>query len=158
MPQIPWTVQTRDHPGSTLSEIKNEPDWTQGHQHRVGLLNQQGRRPGLTHQDDELDDENEAPAQIWQETKDKAKKGDLTNFRDIMHEQKDFRLIHPKVDRSLGWRYVLQASEDWIKNQEEWPANIEKREKEEEAKKEKAQQEQDEKASKQDQDENSTLR
>jgi len=44
-------------------------------------------------------------------------------------------------NRSLGWRFVLDASEDFIKNEQEWPANIEKKKKQEEAKKK----EQDEK-------------
>lgn len=35
----------------------------------------------------------------------------------------------------MGWRYVLHTTEDWVKNSEEWPANIQKRKKEEEAKK-----------------------
>lgn len=47
---------------------------------------------------------------------------------------KDFHLRRPE-NRSLGWRYVLEASEDWVKNSEEWPANIKKRQKAEQAKK-----------------------
>ena len=33
----------------------------------------------------------------------------------------------------MGWRYVLNTSEDWIKNTEDWPANIQKRNAEENA-------------------------
>lgn len=42
----------------------------------------------------------------------------------------------------LGWRYVLHTTEDFIKNQQNWPINIQKEEKEKQQKK---QQEQDEK-------------
>jgi len=35
----------------------------------------------------------------------------------------------------IGWRYVLNCTEDWVKNVEDWPANIQKRRKQEEAKK-----------------------
>lgn len=28
----------------------------------------------------------------------------------------------------MGWRYVLDTTEDWVKNQEEWPINIKRRE------------------------------
>lgn len=34
---------------------------------------------------------------------------------------------HPE-GRSLGWRYVLDYSEDKIKNEQDWPANVKKRE------------------------------
>ncbi len=36
----------------------------------------------------------------------------------------------------MGWRYVLDTTEDWIKHIEDWPANIQKRQAEEKAKKE----------------------
>ena len=36
-------------------------------------------------------------------------------------------------NRSIRWRYVLDFTEDWVKNQRPWPVNIQK-EKEEEAK------------------------
>lgn len=42
-------------------------------------------------------------------------------------------------NRGIGWRYVLEVTEDFVKNKQEWPANVGKRQKEEEAKKEKKQ-------------------
>lgn len=50
---------------------------------------------------------------------------------------------------SVGWRYVIDTTEDWIRNQEPWPANLKKRKKEEEdgekEKHEKEEKEEDEK-------------
>jgi len=37
-------------------------------------------------------------------------------------------------NRSIRWRYVLEFTEDWVKGQQPWPANIQKEKKEEEAK------------------------
>src|SRR3569833_2830821 len=47
----------------------------------------------------------------------------------------DFHLRHPE-NRSLGWRYVLDTTEDWVKNQEKWPANVSRANKEKELKRE----------------------
>jgi nitrate reductase (NAD(P)H) len=59
MPPVPWRVQITDHPGSTREEIEQEPDWNLGHEHRVGYLNRDNRRPGLTHTVDERNEEDE---------------------------------------------------------------------------------------------------
>lgn len=40
--------------------------------------------------------------------------------------------VHP-----AGWRYVLSVSEDWVKNKQDWPANIQKRKRQEEQEKSK---------------------
>lgn len=139
MPPIPWRVQTTDHPGSTQKEIEQEPDWNKAHrhEHRVGYKSYRyGRRPGVTHADDERtadDDDVEKAREGYKVISNKAKRGDLVNFRDIVLNEKDLHLRHPE-NRSLGWRFVLQCTEDWVKNEEEWPANIEKRKKEEEQK------------------------
>lgn len=151
---IPWKVSVRHHPGSSAQDIKNEPHWTTGHQHRIGYRNRQDRVPGLTHQYDEAGDppdltrspsssDQDAEAEFDEEAKEgyrklkeKAQRGELVNFRDIVTNEKDLHLRYPE-NRSLGWRYVLDATEDWVKNEEEWPANVEKRQKEEAAKKEK---------------------
>lgn len=53
-----------------------------------------------------------------------------------MSNLQDFHLRYPDV-HSAGWRYVLDTTEDWIKNVENWPANIQKRHAEEKAKEEK---------------------
>ncbi|KAI5368020.1 putative oxidoreductase, molybdopterin-binding domain, oxidoreductase FAD/NAD(P)-binding protein [Septoria linicola] len=151
---IPWKVSVKHHPGSSAKDVQDEPEWTHGHQHRIGYRNRQDRVPGLTHQDDEAGQEpdltrsssnSEQEGEIefddvakadYENLKKKAKRGDLINFRDIVQNEKDIHLRWPE-NRSIGWRYVLEATEDWIKNEEEWPANIEKKQKEEAAKKEK---------------------
>lgn len=140
MPPIPWRVSVTSHPGSTKEDIRNEPDWGRGHQHRVGFKNRQDRRPGLTHGNDELtakDEEVLEKVRDLRQLKDRAKKGELINFRDIAQHEKDLSLEETKkATRPLGWRFVIHASEDWVKNQQGWPANINKKEKEEEARKE----------------------
>lgn len=119
---------------STKKEIRDEPDWGSGHQHRIGFKNRQDRRPGLTHGDDELTAEDEEVRERVQELRnisDREKKGELINFRDIAEHEKDLTLGgRKKVTRPLGWRFVIDTSEDWVKKQQEWPANIQKREKE----------------------------
>jgi nitrate reductase (NAD(P)H) len=139
MPPIPWRVNITDHPGSTQSEIEEEPDWQAGHlhEHRIGYKNRHNRIPGVTHAQDEhteVDDLNQEAREGYAKLARKAREGDLVNFRDVVLNEKDLHLRHPE-NRSLGWRFVLQYSEDWVKYKEEWPANIQKRQKEEEAKK-----------------------
>ena len=139
--QVPWRVQVTQHPGSTTEDIANEPDWKNihGHNHRVGFRNKQvDRLPGITHRDDERIEEaeelgDEAKAK-YEKLKARAKKGDLINFRDLIEGEKDLHLRHPE-NRSLGWRYVVEATEDWVKNKEEWPANIKRRQQKEEKRK-----------------------
>jgi nitrate reductase (NAD(P)H) len=138
MPPIPWRVDITDHPGSTRDEIEQEPDWQAGHQHehRIGYKNRYDRRPGVTHEQDEHTEADELAEEArgrYEELVREANKGDLVNFRDIVQNEKDLHLRHPE-NRSLGWRFVLQCSEDWVKNKEEWPANIQKRQKEKEIK------------------------
>ncbi|KAJ4339892.1 hypothetical protein N0V87_002830 [Didymella glomerata] len=139
---IPWRVQITDHPGSTAEDIKNEPDWKNIHEHshRVGFRNKQGDRlPGITHRDDERIEDaeelgDEARAE-YEELKQRAQRGDLVNFRDLVEGEKDLHLRHPE-NRSLGWRYVVEFTEDWVKNEEEWPANIKRKQQEEKKKRE----------------------
>jgi nitrate reductase (NAD(P)H) len=140
MPPVPWRVRVTDHPGSTREDIEREPDWSKEHRHdhRVGFRNRYDRIPGVTHSQDEISEEHgsEEARKEYQQLKERAQKGDLVNFRDIVQNEKDLHLRHPE-NRSLGWRYVLQFTEDWIRNQEKWPANVQKWKKEEEEKKKK---------------------
>ncbi|KAL5609456.1 hypothetical protein FOVSG1_004137 [Fusarium oxysporum f. sp. vasinfectum] len=131
----PWVVKVQAHPGSTAEEIRNEPDWVSGHQHRIGFRDRNNRLPGLTHKDDEYREEVAREKQKYLAFQKRAKSGELINFRDLIENQKDFHLRHPE-NRSLGWRYVLNATEDWVKNKEPWPANLKKQEVEEKKKKE----------------------
>ena len=148
----PWSVNVTGHPGSTAEDIGNEPDWSGGHQHRIGFKNRQDRVPGLTHAAD--DDEEGEISGVWRSPSDEnyererfdehakaeyeslrnsVQKGELVNFRDIILNEEDFHL-HDPDNRSLGWRYVLDCTEDWVKNTQKWPANIKRKEKEEAAK------------------------
>jgi nitrate reductase (NAD(P)H) len=134
MPQIPWQVTVQDHPGSSTTEIEQEPNWgVAGSQHRIGFKNRQDRKPGLTHTDDDASDE--APSlshslgseedldDIAAGTAAKAElarlaarksQGDLLSFSDLIKHQPDLHIKHPE-NKSLGWRYVLNATEDWVK-------------------------------------------
>ncbi|KAF2020451.1 hypothetical protein BU24DRAFT_382381 [Aaosphaeria arxii CBS 175.79] len=137
MPQIPWRVEVTAHPGSTREEIKQEPDWTQANEHRIGYVNRDDRKPGLTHPSDEqrVDEEGdryiEEARREYEQLRQRREKGDLITFRDLIQGEPDLHLRHP-ADRSIGWRYVLDCTEDWVRNKEPWPANIQKRKKEEE--------------------------
>jgi len=97
MPAIPWRISVQDHPGSSFADLKNEPEWGVGHQHRVGYKNKQDRRPGLTHsQDESYDDEDETAQEHFQDLKNDAKKGTLTNFRDLVSQQEVS--VHGDID------------------------------------------------------------
>ena len=133
--QVPWDVSVKGHQGSSDQDIDNEPDWVKLQAHAIGFKNSDGRRPGLIHEHEE---EIKEARRSREDLSDRVETGDLVNFRDIIESQEDFHLRHPE-NRSLGWRYVLETTEDWVKNQERWPANLEKlkREKEETEEKEK---------------------
>jgi len=133
MPQIPWTVKVRQHPGSTAEEISNEPHWDATHPHRVGFKNNQNRVAGITHSSDEYQNEVKEAKEKQEELRKHVDHGDLVTFRDVIKDQKDFHLEHPE-NRPLGWRYVLNTTEDFIRNQEAWPVNLAKRKKEQEDK------------------------
>ncbi|KAG9256137.1 uncharacterized protein F5Z01DRAFT_635090 [Emericellopsis atlantica] len=119
---VPWTVTVQPHPGSSTQDIANEPEWGFGHEHRIGFKNRSNRLPGITHKEDrhreDVVEEKKEQAQLQNE----AKEGKLLNFRELIQHQKDFHLRCPE-NRSLGWRYVLNTTEDWVKNEQEWPAN-----------------------------------
>jgi len=147
MPQIPWQVHVRDHPGSSEKELQAEPDWSANtSEHRIGFKNRQDRRPGFTHASDEQevkipnlsrssssggdsDYGGEAKAK-YEELLSEEHQGKLVNFRDIVKHEPDMHIRHPE-NRPLGWRYVLECSENWVKSQEGWPANVQKRKREE---------------------------
>jgi nitrate reductase (NAD(P)H) len=102
MPPVPWRVRTTNHPGSSLDEIEQEPNWETEHQHehRVGYKNRYNRQPGVTHEHDEQDDTETARAG-YDEIARREEEGDLVNFRDIILNEKDLHLRHPE-NRSLG--------------------------------------------------------
>lgn len=102
------------------------------HEHRVGFRDRNNRFPGLTHNGDEAREEDafdEKARAKHEALLRRAKRGELSNFRDIVKNEQDRALKYPHK-RPLGWRFVLPETEDWVKQTEEWPANVEKREKE----------------------------
>ncbi|KAL4967501.1 nitrate reductase [Aspergillus stella-maris] len=145
------STSTTGHPGSSLSEIKNEPDWTAqpGH-HRLGLRNSCGRYAGQTHIGDEPGESpagvNEAREEV-RVLKEKVGRGELVSWRGVIEDEADreaFHLKHPSK-RPPGWRYVPAFTEDWVKEGQEWPANVERRKREEEERKNKEEQEKQQK-------------
>lgn len=129
------------HPGATLEEILDEPDWAAGDSHRVGFKTVEGRRTGFTTggPDDELTDPKivEDAMKKFELLRGKARKRELINFRDVVQGMTDFHLLHPER-RAVGWRYVLRCTEDEVKYGQMWPANIKRKErKDKEERKEK---------------------
>lgn len=120
-------ARVADHPGSSQEDIESEPDWGLGRNHRIGFLNNDDRRPGLVHGADEQDDEEEAELVAEQNEdverlRSRRQHGELINFRDVMENKADFHLKHPN-DHPPGWRFILDITEDWVKQTEDWPAN-----------------------------------
>ncbi|CCC12775.1 unnamed protein product [Sordaria macrospora k-hell] len=126
----PWEVRVQDHPGSSADEVNQEPDWEANHSHRIGFVNQDDRRPGLTHPREEYAEEIEDARKQLEEMRSKVDMGELVNFRDIIQSQRDFHIKYPE-ERPLGWRYVLNTTEDWVKNKEPWPANLQQHQRQE---------------------------
>ncbi|EOD44175.1 putative nitrate reductase protein [Neofusicoccum parvum UCRNP2] len=118
MPPVAWSVEVRDHPGSSADDIAKEPDWDALRKHRIGFRDDQDRAPGITHQHDE-----EIERSV-REPKD-ARSGAPTNFRDVVQNHKDFyfRASAP-ANRSTGWRDVLDTTEDQIKNLKDFPGDV----------------------------------
>lgn len=83
----PWIVKIQAHPGSTAAEIHNEPDWVAGHQHRVGFRDRNNRLPGITHKADEHREHVSREKQNHLAMQQKAKSGELVNFRDLIENQ-----------------------------------------------------------------------
>jgi len=87
----------KDHPGSSAQEIKDEPDWTTGHHHRIGFKNREGFVPGVTHPRDEYDDEVERATRAWRQLRAEAQKGQLINFRDLVNNQEVLLKSRPQL-------------------------------------------------------------
>ena len=132
----PGPVRVGNFTGATKKEVDEEPQWGAGHNHRVGFLNKQSRVAGFTHDGDHDEEEvedrkftNEAMRKS-RELRRAAQDGKLLNFQDIMKGQSDFHRERPE-NFPPGWRFMVLAREDWIRNEQEWPANVKRREKEE---------------------------
>jgi hypothetical protein len=101
----PRKARVGNFAGSTNEEIKNDPDWHAGHNHRVGYRNNQNRIAGFTHDGDykeEEDDDREFTKESmnrYRSLRERARKGDVLNFQDIMHSQSVRAYAHPPVPR-----------------------------------------------------------
>lgn len=95
---MPWDALkpavVTQHPGSSGKEIEEEPEWSRGHNHRVGYLNRQGRFAGLTHDGDFDPYETEEDRKFrdeairkHRELRERSKEGELLDFQDIMKNQ-----------------------------------------------------------------------
>ncbi|GKT41145.1 nitrate reductase [NADH] 1 [Colletotrichum spaethianum] len=115
-----FVVEKTDHPGSSQKEIEKEPNWGSGHNHRIGFKNRDNRVPGYIA---------EAKGKL-SAFHHRVDNGDLVNFEDIVNAQENLSLRHPD-NRSVGWRYVLDMTEDWVKYGQKWPANLEAEKKKE---------------------------
>ncbi|EAS29271.3 nitrate reductase [Coccidioides immitis RS] len=120
------------HLGSSKEDIESEPNWQEVPHHRVGYRDQHGRIAGISHLENDLDKDKEFlehARQLADELRRRKERGDLLTVVDFMRDQEDYHLRMPAKHPS-GWRYVLHTTENFIKNEEEWPVNIQKREKE----------------------------
>ena len=90
MPRIPHRTAPTYHPGSSVEDINQEPEWGEVPGHRVGFRDEQGRFSGLTHQpaDFPLDEEFLKHAQEeYDRLKERAAKGELLTVVDFMKMQ-----------------------------------------------------------------------
>ena len=85
----------------------------------MGFKSRQDRRAGITHDDDEHRDSTQTNGETT--TNGTTTQHRLTNFRDVAGQEHKSDI--PPEDLPMGWRAVLNCSEDDIKYQEAWPAN-----------------------------------
>ncbi|KJK76320.1 hypothetical protein H634G_08380 [Metarhizium anisopliae BRIP 53293] len=126
-----WKVKVQPHPGSSEHDIATEPSWGVGHEHRVGYRNSSNRLPGLT-EDGDYHAEIEQAQLARKELEEEITHGTLINFRHLIEHQPDFHLRHPE-NKSQGWRYVLDTTEDWVKQKQDWPINIRRKQEEQQS-------------------------
>lgn len=136
MPRAPAKLNVRQHPGSTQEEIEAEPDWSQlvgRGSHRTGFRNYHDWRvAGHTHYDEEWSEQDKKHARkLYDELADKEKKGELVNWRDVMSHVTDFHL-RTNANRSIGWRFVLPVTEDFVRNEQKWPLNLKRKQQQDE--------------------------
>ncbi|PCG91978.1 Hypothetical protein PENO1_090980 [Penicillium occitanis (nom. inval.)] len=129
-----YTRPNRSHGGSSLEEIKNEPDWSTTHKYRIGFRDRHDRHTGYTHAGDDTPEEREFLAQAKKEAEklqEELGERQWISVREFMTKQEDYHL-RLRQDHPPGWRYVLHTTEDFVKYQQDWPINIKRRQKEEE--------------------------
>ncbi|KAL1957591.1 hypothetical protein VTO42DRAFT_5702 [Malbranchea cinnamomea] len=141
MTHKPHRTDPTYHPGSSEKDVEEEPEWGQVPGHRIGFRDKEGRYSGLTHHDGDWGDEKmdqefiEHAQEKYARLREKVEKGELLTVVDYMKMQEDHHLRMPSR-HPAGWRYVLHTTEDFIKNQQNWPINEQKRDKEKQAREE----------------------
>ena len=122
-----YAVQKTDHPGSTEEELKQESAALS--RHRVGYRRIDGARAAGTlgdwHQDDGLTyEENLHEKQV-------TNLGNhLVTIRDVLEREMDYPFYNS--EHHIAARYVLDVTENWLKEEQDWPINEKKRQKKEE--------------------------
>lgn len=108
MPPVPWTVMVQNHPGSSADDIAKEPDWGAGLRHRIGFKNDQDRVPGITHLEDEYDEDVEEAREELVELNTRSEGPQLINFRDAMGNQKVSACVSTVDAPAIVVNYILE--------------------------------------------------
>jgi nitrate reductase (NAD(P)H) len=85
-----YTRPNRSHGGSSLEEIKNEPDWSTTHKYRIGFRDRHDRHTGYTHAGDDTPEERGFLAQAKKEAEklqEELGERQLINVREFMTKQ-----------------------------------------------------------------------
>lgn len=86
------TRPNRSHAGSSVEEIRNEPDWTTTHKYRIGFRDRNDRHTGYTHAGDdtitsEMQDFLAQAREEAEELEGELGKKELINVREFMTKQ-----------------------------------------------------------------------
>ncbi|KAF7185392.1 Nitrate reductase [NAD(P)H] [Pseudocercospora fuligena] len=126
-----WTIQRRDHPGSTAEEINTE-NGRNSYSIKKGIANGKLDNSQARGYHDARHSRTVKSAQNHlQKTKKDAnsQQGKSVNFQDAIQSDKDFGLQEGpnSANRPYGHRFVLDFTEKGIKKDQEWPANVQQR-------------------------------
>ena len=98
-----YTHPNRNHAGSSIEEVRNEPDWTNDYNYRIGFLDGDDRYTGLTHAGEEWTgtDEREFLARAKKEAEEleaELSEKNLINVREFMTKQevRSQGILYPK--------------------------------------------------------------
>ncbi|KAL0264936.1 hypothetical protein SLS55_000890 [Diplodia seriata] len=114
MPPLSWTVNVRQHPGSSADDIANEPDWGSGPKHFIGLKGGQGVKAGITHQQE---NDHEGLERFRRGRQERAMRGEVITLRDILRDTEAL---------SENGRHVLETPESLRKSADHPPTNVER--------------------------------
>ena len=128
-----YSVKKSDHPGSTKEELEQESSGLSSH--RIGYRRPDFGARAVGTLGDWDQDEGVTYEETLHETQAKNNDKGLVTIRDVLDQQKDYPFFDPQ--RHIAARYVLDVTENWIKEKQDWPINEKKREKEQQSKDEK---------------------